>query len=117
MSDRAQVSMTDQRARPGRSEGTGGRPATGVATHPLECRLRRIEGQVRGVLHMLEQGRGTDEVLVQLASISGAIRGLEHQLVSVELDRVVDRVVRDGCPAAEGAIEDLKAAVSRLQRP
>ena len=90
-----------------------GRPASGVATHPLECRLRRIEGQVRGVLHMLEQGRSTDEVLVQLASI----RGLEHQLISVELDRVVDRVVRDGRPAAEGVIEDLKVAVGHLQRP
>lgn len=72
---------------------------------------------MRGVLHMLEQGRSTDEVLVQLASISGAIRDLEHQLVSVGLDRVVDRVVRDGRPAAEGAIKDLKGAVSHLQRP
>lgn len=109
--------MTNQGPRLGQSEGTAGRPATGVATHPLECRLRRIEGQVRGVLHMVEQGRSTDEVLVQLASIRGAIHGLEHQLVSVELDRIVERVVRDGRPAAEGVIEDLKVAVGHLQRP
>lgn len=63
---------------------------------------------------MLEQGRRTDEVLVQLASIRGAIHGLEHQLVTVELDRIVGRVVRDGRPATEGVIEDLKVAVGHL---
>lgn len=108
--------MTDKRPRFRGSEGSAGGPAAGVPTHPMECRLRRIEGQVRGVLHMLEQGRTTDEVLVQLTAIRGAIHGLEQQLFGVEVDRLVERVVRDGRPAADGAIEDLKVAAGHLQR-
>jgi len=52
---------------------------------------------------------------VQLASIRGAVHGLEHQLVSVELDRLVDGV-RNGHPAAEATIKDLKVALGHLQR-
>jgi len=72
----------------------GGRPR-----HPLECRVRRIEGQVRGVLHMLEEGRGTDEVLIQLASIRRSIHVLEQQLVDVELKQFVEGVLPGGPPA------------------
>lgn len=62
-------------------------------------------------------GRSTDEVLIQLASICGAIHGLERQLLSVELDRVVGCVVRDGRLAAEGAIQGLKVTVGHLTLP
>ena len=108
--------MTDQRPGQRTPVAAADQPAAGGSTHPLGCRLHRIEGQVRGVLHMLERGRSTDEVLVQLASIRGALHSLEQLLVSVELDRVVEAVVRDGRPAAEGSIEDLKVALGHLPR-
>ncbi len=39
------------------------------------ARLRRVEGQVRGVQRMIEEGRACDEVVTQFAA---AIRALEH---------------------------------------
>jgi len=105
--------MRDQRPE---GASAGGESATSAVTrHPLECRVRRIEGQVRGVLHMLEQGRSTDEVLVQLASIRGAVHGLEQQLVDVELERLMDDVLRDGRPAADAALRDLRATIRHLR--
>ncbi|MFP5579921.1 MAG: metal-sensitive transcriptional regulator [Acidimicrobiia bacterium] len=106
--------MTDQS--PERS-GTGASESATSAgpRHLLECRVRRIEGQVRGVLHMLEEGRRTEEVLVQLASIRGAVHGLEQQLVGLELERFVEDVLRDGRPAADAALRDLSAAIGHVR--
>ncbi len=42
----------------------------------IDKRLQRLEGQVRGVRRMLEEERGCEEVLTQLA----AIRGAAHQI-------------------------------------
>ncbi len=41
----------------------------------LLLRLRRVEGQVRGLQRMVEEGRGCAEVVTQFAA---AIRALEH---------------------------------------
>ena len=87
-----------------------------LPTHLLECRLRRIEGQVCGVLHMLEDGRGTDDILIQLASIRGAVHGLERQLVDVELTRLFDGVLSGRLPATDEALRDLRVSVGHLWR-
>jgi DNA-binding FrmR family transcriptional regulator len=43
--------------------------------HKLIARLRRVEGQIRGVENMLESERDCREIMQQLASIHSAIRG------------------------------------------
>ena len=57
-------------------------------------RLRRLEGQVRGLQHMIEDGRSCREVLTLLAGVRSALNAtgdliLEHYVVSctVELQR------------------------------
>ncbi len=103
--------MTDESPERSRRGASGSATSVGPR-HLLECRVRRIEGQVRGVLHMLEEGRRTEEVLVQLASIRGADHGLEQQLVGLELERFV---LRDGRPAADAALRDLSAAIGHVR--
>ncbi|MCS7178645.1 MAG: metal-sensitive transcriptional regulator [Anaerolineae bacterium] len=44
-------------------------------------RLRRIEGQTRGVARMIEEGRDCQEVLQQLAAIRAAVRQASVQVM------------------------------------
>ena len=48
-------------------------------------RLRRIEGQVRGLAGMVEGERPCMEVLQQIASVSGALRGAWTQVLGSHL--------------------------------
>lgn len=44
----------------------------------LERRLRRVEGQVRGVQRMVEEERECDEIIQQLNAIHAAVRNATH---------------------------------------
>src|ERR671919_525113 len=44
--------------------------------HSISTRLRRIEGQVRGLQKMIEEERYCADVLVQLSSVQEALRGV-----------------------------------------
>ena len=59
-------------------------------------RLRRIEGQVRGLQRMVEEERGCAEVLAQVASVHGALRSAERQLVRSHLQNCVRNAVAGG---------------------
>ncbi len=70
-------------------------------------RLRRAEGQVRGVIAMLEAGRDCAEVVTQLAAVSRA------------LDRAGFKIIASGlqeCVAAQLAGTDPAVDVERLEK-
>jgi len=50
------------------------------------ARLGRIEGQVRGVAKMLEDGRSSLEVLQQLASVQSSMRGVSKAILRNHLE-------------------------------
>lgn len=57
-----------------------------ITTHEKELvRLRRIEGQIRGVQKMIEEKRYCVDILTQLASIVGAIKGVEENILERHL--------------------------------
>lgn len=56
-------------------------------------RLRRVEGQVRGLCSMIEHDRDCMEVLQQIASVSGALRGIWLQVVGDHLRGCVSQAV------------------------
>ena len=73
-------------------------------------RLRRIEGQIRGLQKMVEEGRDTVEVLTQIASVHQALRSTGRILLRAELSNRVgeafDRHDRAGAlEAAEAAVD------------
>jgi DNA-binding FrmR family transcriptional regulator len=50
------------------------------------ARLSRIEGQVRGVAKMIDDGRGSLEVLQQLASVQASLRGVSKTILRNHLE-------------------------------
>lgn len=48
-------------------------PASGTSVDQIHTRLRRIEGQVRGIARMLEEGRTCEDVVTQLMAIRSSI--------------------------------------------
>lgn len=77
-------------------------------------RLRRIEGQVRGIAQMVEQDRYCVDVLTQ---ISAATKGLQSVAVGMFDDHlrhcVADAVAKGG-PESEEKLTEATAAVERL---
>jgi len=57
-----------------------------MATHEKELvRLRRIEGQIRGIQRMIEEKRYCVDILTQLTSIVGAIKSVEENILERHL--------------------------------
>lgn len=65
----------------------------------LAKRLRRIEGQVRGLQKMVDEERYCADVLVQIASVQEALRGVGKLLLQNHLAHCVSGAIRSGDPA------------------
>jgi DNA-binding FrmR family transcriptional regulator len=76
---------------------TGERPR--ATPGQLAVRLRRAEGQLRGVQRMLEEGADCREVLAQLAAVKAAVDQVGLHLISGRLRACVDSGDGD-CPEA-----------------
>ena len=74
----------------------------------LAKRLRRIEGQVRGLQKMVDEERYCADILVQIASVQEALRGVGRVLVQNHLSHCASAAIRSGDPAeAERVIAEL----------
>lgn len=62
----------------------------------VQSRLKRIEGQIRGVLKMMEQEKSCPEVVNQLSAIRSAIDRAKATIVSVNLENCVREQVSNG---------------------
>jgi DNA-binding FrmR family transcriptional regulator len=78
----------------------------------LLARLRRIEGQVRGIQRMVEEDQYCLDILTQLNSVSAAVKAVGLGL----LDDHVRHCVRESLVQGEGddKVEELVAAVARF---
>jgi DNA-binding FrmR family transcriptional regulator len=59
-------------------------------------RLKRIEGQIRGVQKMIEEKRYCIDILTQLSSIVGAIKGVEENILERHLKGCVRKSFNKG---------------------
>jgi DNA-binding FrmR family transcriptional regulator len=78
-------------------------------TDQLVVRLRRAEGQLRGVQRMLEEGAGCQQVLTQLAAVKAAVDQVGLHLISERLRTCV-------AGGEEGCGEAFDDAVSTFLR-
>jgi DNA-binding FrmR family transcriptional regulator len=60
------------------------------------ARLRRIEGQVRGIHRMVEEGRYCADILVQISSVQEAMRAVGKLLMRNHLEHCVTDALRSG---------------------
>ena len=79
-------------------------------------RLRRIEGQVRGISGMVEDGRYCIDVLDQVSAVTRAIQGVALVLLDEHLAHCVADAVRVGGEEKEGKLAEASAAIARLVR-
>jgi DNA-binding FrmR family transcriptional regulator len=80
------------------------------------ARLRRIEGQVRGLQRLIDEDTYCIDVLTQISSVTKALQGVGLGLIDEHIRHCVrDSLVED--PAVGGAkIDEATAAISRLLR-
>jgi len=69
-------------------------------------RLRRIEGQVRGLQKMVEEERYCTDVITQVSSVQEALRGVGRELLRNHLKHCAATAIRTNDPAAAEAVYD-----------
>jgi len=61
----------------------------------LIARLKRIEGQIKGVAKMIEEGRNCNEILIQIASIRSAMNKIGIIILENYLKMCIDKMNRE----------------------
>jgi DNA-binding FrmR family transcriptional regulator len=79
-------------------------------------RLRRIGGQVRGLEAMVDQERYCADILVQIASVQEALRGVGRLLMRNHLEHCATMAIRDGGASATAMYDELLDLVYRHAR-
>jgi len=70
-------------------------------------RLRRIEGQVRGLQKMVEDDRYCADILTQISSVHEALRGVGRELMRNHLKHCATGAIRTGGEAADGMYDEI----------
>jgi DNA-binding FrmR family transcriptional regulator len=79
-------------------------------------RLRRIEGQVRGLQKMVEEDRYCADIVTQVASVQEALRGVARQLMRNHLKHCAATAIRKGEAEAEAMYDELLELVYKHLR-
>ncbi|WP_375489281.1 metal-sensitive transcriptional regulator [uncultured Mycobacterium sp.] len=79
-------------------------------------RLRRIEGQVRGIAKMIEDDKYCIDVLTQISAANSALRSVALNLLDEHLGHCVSRAITAGGDEADAKIAEASAAIARLVR-
>ena len=80
-------------------------------------RLKRIEGQVRGIERMLEEDRYCIDVLTQIAAVNTALESLAFRILDDHVNHCVAGALASGDPTqAETKSKELLEAVHRFAR-
>ena len=80
------------------------------------ARLRRIEGQVRGLARMVENDEYCIDVLTQISAATKALQAVSIGLLDEHLRHCVAEAVAEGGDAAEAKVAEASAAIARLVR-
>jgi DNA-binding FrmR family transcriptional regulator len=79
-------------------------------------RLRRIEGQARGLQNMVSEEKYCIDILTQVSAMTSALESVALGLLNEHLTHCVAEAVRSGGDAAEEKIKEASDAIARLVR-
>lgn len=79
-------------------------------------RLRRIEGQARGLQKMVEEEQYCIDILTQVSAMTSALRSVALGLLEEHLAHCVADAVSRGGPEADAKLAEASAAIARLVR-
>lgn len=77
-------------------------------------RLKRIEGQVRGVIKMIESDKSCEEILIQIGSIKSALHKTGQVVLEGHLGHCIVDGIREG--KEEETIKKLSSAIEQFSR-
>ena len=84
---------------------------------PCLKRLKRIEGQVRGLSRMVEQDRYCIDIVTQIAAVRAALRRVEEEVLRDHVAHCVEYAVASGSKAEQRRkIAELMDVLSRAER-
>ena len=102
--------MTTEAARCGCDAGDSGRKAVSVDPAIKAAnvrRLRRIEGQVRGLQKMVDDDRYCADIVTQIASVQEALRGVARQLMRNHMKHCATAAIKHGESEADAMYDEL----------
>ncbi len=80
----------------------------------VQKRLRRIEGQVRGLQRMVDEDAYCIDVLTQISASTKALQAVALQLLEDHLGHCVTNAIETGGPQAQEKVREATAAIERL---
>ena len=77
-------------------------------------RLKRIEGQVRGLHRMVDEEQYCIDILTQVSAVTRALQSLSLALLDEHMEHCVVEAVRQGGDEQEAKLKEASAAIARL---
>ena len=82
----------------------------------LMNRLKRIEGQVRGIRQMTENGEYCIDILTQISAADSALKSVALLLLDDHLHHCVAKAAAEGGTVADEKLAEVSAAIARLAK-
>jgi DNA-binding FrmR family transcriptional regulator len=79
-------------------------------------RLRRIEGQVRGLQRMIDEDKYCIDILTQISAATKALQAVALGLLEEHLGHCVAQAVAEGDDSANAKVKEASEAIARLVR-
>ena len=80
-------------------------------------RMRRIEGQVRGIARMVDEDRYCIDIVTQVAAVRAALRRVEEEILRDHVAHCVEHAIASGDKADQREkIAELMAVIGRAER-
>ena len=80
------------------------------------ARLRKIEGQVRGLQRMIEEDRWCPEVVTQVASVTRALQEVSVGLLNDHLHNCVLEAARNSTAEGQARLDEVAATIRQVVR-
>jgi DNA-binding FrmR family transcriptional regulator len=79
-------------------------------------RLRRIEGQIRGLQKMVDEDRYCTDIIIQISSVQEALRGIGRALMRNHLRHCTTQALKEGDEQASAMYDELLEVVYKHLR-
>ena len=76
-------------------------------------RLKRIEGQLRGLQRMVEAGVDCPDILTQVAAVTAAIKRVGTAIIQTYMDECLEKTQKESGLKRADTLRDFQKAISR----
>lgn len=80
----------------------------------LLSRLKRIEGQARGIHKMIEEGRPCGDIVIQLGAIKAAVNRVGFTMLGCHLASLIEESVSDEEKSIESSLEQFMSTLGKF---